>query len=40
MLTAPLTVLNRRYPPVVYVTAPLTVLNLRHPPIIYGNSKL
>jgi hypothetical protein len=36
MLTAPLTVLNIRCPPVVYV--PLTVLNTRCPPVVYVNS--
>ena len=41
MLTATLTVLSIRYPPVVtapsQLTAPLTVLSIRSPPVVYIN---
>jgi hypothetical protein len=38
MLTAPLTVLNIWYPPVVYITATLTVLDIMGPSVDYVNS--
>jgi hypothetical protein len=35
MLTAPLTVLNIRHPPVVFVNSPSHNLSIRHPPVVY-----